>query len=114
VGQGAPRALNQLFWGETYHAILEATDGRRSLAALMAVGGAYAGSDLNEVGALLVYPTVANIGTNVETFITITNAGPAPVRAHVSYINGNSAASDYCYDCDFTIPLPATTPRRSL
>jgi hypothetical protein len=75
--------------------------------ALLGATGSFAGSDLNEVGALLVYPTVVNLSgqTNVETFVTITNAGPTPVFAHVSYINGNSADSQYCYECDFTIPL---------
>jgi len=76
---------------------------------LLAATGANAGSDLNEVGALLVYPTIANLSvaniTDIETFVTITNAGPTPVFAHVSYINGNGASSQYCYECDFNVPL---------
>jgi len=87
-----------------------------SLAVLMASGAAQAGSDLNEVGALLVYPTIANfsvLGLNAtETFVTITNAGPTPVVAHVSYINGQPNGpteggyhTQYCYECDFSIPL---------
>ena len=56
--------------------------------ALLISTGAFAaeGANLNEVGALLVYPTIANIGgvggvNFVETFVTITNAGPEPVWA---------------------------------
>ena len=103
----------------------------KSLVATMAVAmllstGAFAGSDLNEVGALLVYPNVVALGDSpdkrplaeVETFVTITNAGPNDVNAHVSFINGeefvgngvvNSDAWEpnptYCYECDFEIPL---------
>lgn len=67
-----------------------------------------AGSDLNEVGALLVFPAVIALqdaGTQWETFVTITNASATPVRLHVSYVNGDETAWDYCYECDFSIPL---------
>jgi hypothetical protein len=70
--------------------------------------GAFAGSDLNEVGALLVYPLIiANgpDGTDLETFVTITNAGPNDVILHVSYINGEDDSYQYCYECDFEIPM---------
>jgi hypothetical protein len=92
----------------------------KSLVAAIAVAmllstGAFAGSDLNEVGALLVFPTVVAISDDddskddalaeVETFVTITNAGPDAVVAHVSYVNGESDSSQYCYECDFQIPL---------
>lgn len=84
-----------------------------ALALLLSSGAAFAGSDLNEVGAMLVYPSIATLegiipGSNfVETFVTITNAGPLPVIAHVSYINGDDSADSagYCYECDFNIPL---------
>ena len=81
------------------------------LALMLSTGAAFAGSDINEVGALLVYPAVATLGavgatTNfVETFVTITNAGPMPQLAHVSYINGDATSFQYCYECDFEVPL---------
>ena len=68
-----------------------------------------AGTSLNEVGALLVYPII--IGSAVqETFVTVTNAGPAAVVAHVAYINGDTTpisegGAGYCYECDFDLPL---------
>jgi hypothetical protein len=79
-------------------------------ALLLASGSAsFAGSDLNEVGALLVYPAIATYdvlgATGLETFVTITNAGSLPVIAHVSYINGDKNDSKYCYECDFEVPL---------
>jgi len=85
--------------------------------AMLLSTGVYAGSDLNEVGALLVFPTVVAVPFDgarapesmrgVETFVTITNAGPDDVIAHVSYINGldEGPGSQYCYECDFEIPL---------
>ena len=80
--------------------------------AMLLSTGAFAGSDLNEVGALLVFPTIIvsddvhdDAAGNLETFVTITNAGPNDVVAHVSYINGESDSSQYCYECDFEIPL---------
>jgi hypothetical protein len=84
---------------------------------LLAAGGANAGTDLNEVGAFLVYPLVAsfsfgsadwsyNEGSSVvETFVTITNASNSSISAHVSYINGDWYDYTYCYECDFDIPL---------
>lgn len=41
----------------------------------------------------------------IETFATITNAGPTPVTAHVSFINGDESDDDYCGECDFSIQL---------
>jgi hypothetical protein len=75
--------------------------------ALLLTGATFAGSDLNEVGALLVYPAIATFqsaSSSIETFVTITNAGNLPVIAHVSYINGQEG-SQYCYECDFEVPL---------
>jgi hypothetical protein len=83
--------------------------------AMLLSTGVYAGSDLNEVGAFLVYPTIlaaraddARMGgmVRLETFVTSTNAGPDDVIAHVSYINGDwDDDYQYCYECDFEIPL---------
>jgi len=85
------------------------------IAAMLLSTGAFAGADLNEVGAFLVYPvivakggetesTTADLG-GVETLVTITNAGPNDVVAHISYINGEYDSYQYCYECDFEIPL---------
>ena len=96
--------------------------------ALLLSSGVYAGSDLNEVGALLVYPTIVAVSdgednksmmADVETFVTITNAGPDNVMLHISYINGQAFVGQgldggegswepnptYCYECDFQIPM---------
>ena len=81
--------------------------------AMLLSTGAFAGTDLNEVGALLVYPTIItedtvhpNAAGALETFVTITNAGPDNVVAHISYINGDwNDEYQYCYECDFEIPL---------
>ena len=84
--------------------------------AMLLSTGAFAGSDLNEVGAMLVFPTIVadddmfvmgeHGGNKIETFVTITNAGAAEVYAHVSYINGEDRHyDDACYECDFEIPL---------
>jgi hypothetical protein len=88
--------------------------------ALLLSTGAFAGSDLNEVGAMLVFPTIVadddlfvmgdnegNYGNKIETFVTITNAGSDEVFAHISYINGADPWDDYesCYECDFSIYL---------
>jgi hypothetical protein len=75
---------------------------------LLCAGSAFAGTNLNEVGAVLIYPAVvtlddANPG-NVETFVTITNAGGDDVNVHMAYINGDTS-DRYCYECDFDIPL---------
>jgi hypothetical protein len=76
---------------------------------LLAPGPAKAGTDLNEIGAFLVYPVVAGFAFYevgyVETFITITNASTDDIVAHVSYINGDYWDYTYCYECDFDIPL---------
>ena len=79
--------------------------------AMLLCTGTFAGSDLNEVGAFLVYPTIIahdrvhpDAQGRLETFVTITNAGPDDVVAHVSYINGRDD-DQYCYECDFEIPL---------
>ena len=84
--------------------------------AMLCCTGVYAGTDLNEVGALLVFPTILAVSVDnprlpdsmraVETFVTITNAGPDDVIAHISYINGDwEDEVRYCYECDFQIPL---------
>jgi len=80
-------------------------------ALLLAPGAAKAGTDLNEVGAFLAFPVVAGFAFheigNVETFVTIVNAGEEDIVAHVSYINGDSWDYTYCYECDFDLPLTA-------
>ena len=77
--------------------------------ALLLCAGASAGSDLNEVGAFLIYPAIAALDDDcpgtVRSFITMTNAGDKDVIAHISYINGDMYDSKYCYECDFDIPL---------
>ena len=99
------------------------------IVALLAVTGSFAGTDLNEVGALLVYPMVAAFeldkanqdpttvaNSDIQTILTITNAGGEDVVAHVSFIDGQSmrgnpvttypeANPHYCYECDFFVPL---------
>jgi hypothetical protein len=75
-----------------------------AMALAVTAGVSFAGSDLNEVGALLVYPYVIGIDDS-ETFLTITNAGTTGVTAHVSFINGSERHDEYCYECDFEIPL---------
>jgi len=81
------------------------------VALLLAPGAAKAGTDLNEVGAFLAFPVVAGFAFheigNVETFVTIVNAGEEDIVAHVSYINGDSWDYTYCYECDFDLPLTA-------
>jgi hypothetical protein len=74
-----------------------------------AVGAVRAGTNLNEVGAVLVYPVVVGV-PGQETFLTVTNAGNASVVAHVSYINGDATpisagGAGYCQECDFNILL---------
>jgi hypothetical protein len=80
-----------------------------AMSLLLSAGVSYAGTDLNEVGAFLVYPAVIAVGpgshTSFETFISITNAGPDDIQAHVSYINGDEESEDYCFECDFGVPL---------
>jgi hypothetical protein len=77
--------------------------------ALVAAGAGRAGTDLNEVGALLVYPAIIAI-PGQETFVSVTNAGGSAVVAHVSYINGDprtiaQGGAGYCQECDFDLPL---------
>jgi hypothetical protein len=84
-------------------------------AMILALGSAHAGIDLNEVGAFLVYPGVAASaggppcqqapGAQIETFLTVTNTSAESVIAHVSFINGNRWDPQYCYECDFDVPL---------
>ncbi len=82
-----------------------------SMALLLATGAAKAGSDLNEVGAFLVYPAILALtqGPNtVETYVSIINASTAATNAHISFINGieiPGETPEECYECDFTIPL---------
>jgi hypothetical protein len=82
-----------------------------AMALMLSGGAAFAGSDVNEVGAMLVYPAIASsfdgnpLNGEVETFVTITNAGPLPVVAHISYINGEADSDKYCYECDFELPM---------
>jgi hypothetical protein len=69
----------------------------------------WAGANLNEVGALLVYPLIVG-SAGQETLVTVTNAGPSAVVAHVAYINGDptpiqQGGAGYCYECDFDLPL---------
>jgi hypothetical protein len=75
---------------------------------LLTVGTSFAGTSLNEVGSVLVYPAIVTFDDdnpgNVETFVTITNAGGDDVNVHMAYINGNTD-DRYCYECDFDIPL---------
>lgn len=79
-----------------------------ALGLAFAFGTAHAEMDLNEVGAFLVYPGAAAFvsgGTNIETFLTITNTSSASIIAHVSFINGNELDPRYCYECDFDVPM---------
>jgi hypothetical protein len=63
-------------------------------------------SDLNEVGALLVYPAIVAV-PGTETLVTITNAGPELVLAHFNYINGDDGpeSEGYCAECNFQLEL---------
>ncbi len=78
-------------------------------ALLLSTGASFAGSDLNEVGAMLVYPAIVALDNNApftfESYATITNASASPVVAHVSMINGDRDDNEYCYECDFDVPL---------
>jgi hypothetical protein len=88
---------------------------------LFGAGLTQAGTDLNEVGAFLVYPLVAGFsfsphwegdgyyGANIETFVTITNTSTTKsIVAHISYINGEHGDYYECYECDFDLPLTPT------
>ena len=87
-------------------------------ALLLTSGVSHAGTDLNEVGAFLVYPAVAAFGQagahaigigEIETYLSIVHTGDSDVNAHVVFINGNdrydSYGSEYCFECNYTIPL---------
>jgi hypothetical protein len=76
---------------------------------LLAASAAHAGTSLNEVGAILVYPVIVGV-PGQETFVTVTNAGATGVEAHVTYINGDQrpiseGGAGYCYECNFDLPL---------
>jgi hypothetical protein len=81
-----------------------------ALALALGVPGALrAGTNLNEVGAVLVYPVVVGV-PGQETFLTLTNAGASSVVAHISYINGDATpigagGAGYCQECDFDVLL---------
>ncbi|MCP3979810.1 MAG: hypothetical protein GY716_10850 [bacterium] len=85
------------------------------LATLLLLGcGLAAAADLNEVGALLVFPAVTTFNANnpaglTETFMTITNTGANDVVAHGSFIDGsmdpNNNNFQSCQECNFSIPL---------
>ncbi len=80
------------------------------MALLLATGTASAGTDLNEVGAFLVYPAVVALpgAIEAETYIAIVNANTAATNAHVSFINGfeiPGLTAPECYECDFNLPL---------
>jgi hypothetical protein len=69
---------------------------------------AQAGIDLNEIAAFLVFPGVAATldgGLNVETFLTFTNTSTDSIIAHVAFINGNEIDPEYCYECNFDVPM---------
>jgi hypothetical protein len=68
--------------------------------ALVVGAGTLAGSDVNEVGAVLVFPVV---GLD-PTAVSITNAGGRNFVLHFSFINGDSDG-DYCYECTFFSPM---------
>ena len=71
-------------------------------------GTSNAGTDLNEVGAFLVYPLVSSIvsgGGTFETYIAIVNTGSSNVVAHLAYINGDEDSDEYCFECNYNIPL---------
>lgn len=80
---------------------------------LLVSAGAFAGTDLNEVGAFLVFPVIVaatssdswDVNADYETFVSITNASLLYRSVHVSYINGDEDSNQYCFECDFNIPL---------
>ena len=87
-----------------------------AVALLLCPGVSQAGTDLNEVGAFLVYPAVIAINqgmTNVETYLSIVHTGDTDVSAHIVFINGQQFIGsdpddfnpEYCFECDYNIPL---------
>jgi hypothetical protein len=74
------------------------------VALMFGAGAANAEVTLNQVSAFMVMPVVVG-GPGIETYVTITNTGVEDVIAHVSYINGDFTAFNYCYECDFDVPL---------
>lgn len=89
--------------------------GRRGLAGVALVvllgtpdPGVRAGANLNEVGALLVFPAVIALdddGGVWETYLTVVHAGTQNVSAHIAFIDGDEAGPDYCSECNFGFPL---------
>ena len=88
------------------------------LALLLASGTGQAGTDLNEVGAFLVYPVVIAFGDDekeggaaegagsaIETYLSVVHTGDTEVSAHVAFINGNEEDLDYCFECNYNLPL---------
>ncbi len=94
------------------------------LALAASIAPVRAGLDLNEVGAFLVFPGVVAVNEPVqppptpppggggtpeddptETFLTITNTSSSGILAHVSFINGDQSSPEYCYECDFDVPM---------
>lgn len=72
-------------------------------------GGAVRAADLNEVGAVLVYPLIQAVA-NTETLVTVTNTGMASLTLHVSLIDGFEGTPQhpnpqYCSECDFDLPM---------
>jgi hypothetical protein len=72
---------------------------------LLLGGGASRASDLNEVGAFLVYPLVAS-SNDRETFLTVTNTSSSPTNVHVAVIEGvGTPTSPECSEYNRTISL---------
>ena len=80
---------------------------------MIGAGATYAGINSKEVGALLIYPEYwaetweENGGSNVDTYITITNDKSSPVNAHIEIIGG-----DECDDCNFDLALTGFQSKR--
>ncbi|MFQ5767232.1 MAG: hypothetical protein ACE5ID_04535, partial [Acidobacteriota bacterium] len=71
----------------------------------MGVGVSQAGTDLNEIAPLLIFPGVVTSGTflgGVETWTTVTNASNSPWNVHFSYINGEAGLNE-CNECNFNV-----------
>ncbi len=80
----------------------------------LAAGGAFAGLNSKEVGAILVYPefragsTAENLRQPmVDTYLSITNDRSTGVGAHFQVIDGHD-----CGVCDFNLPLTGFQTRR--